>query len=280
MSGPMPLPLRVLVKGASTVHTVSWMGGPRSDFAYPRATERALYAAGVPAEVRCTAMSSQRTKTGLKTWEREMFSWSPDVVVLNYGHFETIHLFLPQRLERHVHSMADRPGRIRTPYRTIARKAWRLLARLQQQVDRRVDSTMFGHRPRRVTADLVRLIERTQMIGSPLVFVMELTPPGASFRKWFPGMAERMEVMNAALAEAVRRADRPNVRFFPTNTVLEPLVAAGHDVNPDGGHYTPEAHRAIGDSLAVHIIEWARQEGLAGTADVAALDRGMRALPD
>jgi len=280
MGGPLPLPLRVLVKGASTVHTVSWMGGPRSDFAYSRATERALYAAGVPAEVRCTAVSSQRTKTGLKTWESEIFSWSPDVVVLNYGHFETIHLFLPQRLERHVHSMADRPGRFRTPYRTITRKAWRLLARLQQRVDSKVPANLFRHRPRRVAADLGRLIERTQMIGSPLVFVMELTPPGASFRKWFPGMADRMEVMNATMADVVRRADLPHVRFFPTNTVLEPLVAEGHDVNPDGGHYTPEAHRAIGERLAEEILDWASREGLTSTPDVAARDREIRALPD
>ena len=55
MNDPLPLPLRVLVKGASTAHTVSWMGGPRRDFAYARATEAALYAAGTPAEVRSTA---------------------------------------------------------------------------------------------------------------------------------------------------------------------------------------------------------------------------------
>jgi len=280
MSGPLPLPLRVLVKGASTVHTVSWMGGPRSDFAYPRATEAALYAAGVPAEVRCTAMSSQRTKTGLATWEAETFSWSPDVVVLNYGHFETIHLFLPQRLERHVHHMGDRPGRFRTPYRTIIRKGWRLLARIQQQLDQRVPHTIFKHRPRRVANDLVRLVERTQMIGSPLVFVMELTTPGKSFRKWFPGMADRLEVMNGALADVVRRVDLPNVRYFPTNTVLAPLMAGGEEVNPDGGHYTPEAHRMIGQELAARITEWAGQEGLIGATDISAMDREIRALPE
>ncbi|HET9419561.1 MAG TPA: SGNH/GDSL hydrolase family protein [Nocardioides sp.] len=262
MSEPLPLPLRVLVKGASTVHTVSWMGGPRRDFAYPRATEAQLYAAGVPAEVRCTAMASQRVKTALKNWEVETFSWSPDVVVLNYGHFETVHFLLPQRLERHAHSMADRPGPIRTPYRIVLRKFWKLLARIQQQLDRRLPSTMLRNRPRRVENDLVRLIERIQMIGSPLVLVMELTPPGAPFRNWFPGMGERMEVMNQALREVVRRTDKPNVRFFETNTVLAPLMQGDEEVNPDGGHYTPEAHRAIAERLAEEILEFARQEGL------------------
>jgi lysophospholipase L1-like esterase len=202
------------------------------------------------------------------------------VVVLNYGHFETIHLFLPQRLERHVHSMSGRPGRFRGLYRTSLRKVWRLLARLQQQLDLRVDSTFFKGRPRRVTADLVRLVERVQYIGSPLVFIVELTPPGASFRKWFPGMAERTAEINKALAEVVRRTDLPNVRYFPTNTLLAPLMADGQEVNPDGGHFTPEAHRMIGERLAEEIIEWAAQEGLIDNADVSAHDRGIRAVPD
>jgi hypothetical protein len=280
MSDPLPLPLRVLVKGASTVHTVSWMGGPRSDFAYPRATEAALYAAGVPAEVRCTAMASERTKTGLKNWEAETFGWSPDVVVLNYGHFEAVHFFLPQRLERHAHSMADRPGRIRTPYRIALRKVWKLLARIQQQLDRRLPSTLFRNRPRRVADDLVRLIERIQMIGSPLVLVMELSPPGAPFRNWFPGIGERLEVMNQALRDAVRRADKPNVRFFPTNTVLAPLMQGDEEVNPDGGHYTPEAHRAIAAGLAEEILEFARQEGLTGAELPSDPAPRITAVPD
>lgn len=262
MSAPLPRPLRVLVKGASTVHTVSWMGRERGDFAYPRALERALHEAGVPAEVRCTAASSQRTKTGLATYPTDTAGWSPDVVVLNYGHFETIHLFLPQRLERHANTMASRPGPVRDVYRTLLRKVWKLLARVQQQVDRRVPSTMFAGRPRRVADRLERLVGMTQRSGEPLVVLLELTPPGASFRSWFPGMHERMAVMNEALAEVVRRVDLPHVLYLPTNTVLAPLMADGTEVNPDGGHYTPAAHRLIGEALAAVVVEWATDRGL------------------
>ena len=279
MSEPLPLPLRVLVKGASTIHTVSYMGGPRADFAYPRATEASMYAAGVPAEVRTTAMASQRTKTALKNWETEVFAWSPDVVVLNYGHFETVHLFLPQPLERHANSLQSRPGPIRSRYRLVLRKFWKSLARIQRMLDRVLPSTMFRHRPRRVADDLVRLIERIQMIGSPLVLVMELTPPGPPFRNWFPGMAERMEVMNAALKEAVTRAQRPNVRYFPVNEVLAPLMAV-EEVVPDGGHYTPEAHRVIGAALAEEILAWAREEGLIDAHRAAAEQRQLSGHPD
>jgi len=265
MSGPLSSPLRVLVKGASTVHTVSYMGGSRGDFAYPRATEVALYAAGVPAEVRCTAMASQLTRTALRTYPTETAGWSPDVVVLNYGHFETIHLFLPHRLERHAHSMADRPGPVRTRYRTALRKVWKLLAVVQQQVDARVPPMIVARRLRRVEDEMVRLIELTQRNGNPLVLVMELTPPGPPFRRWFPGMPVRMDAMNRHLRAAVARAGRDNVRFFPTNSALTELAAAG-EVVPDGGHYTPEAHRAIAASLAEEIVTWARSQGLVTAA--------------
>ena len=275
---PLPFPLRVLVKGGSTVHTVSYMGGPRSDFAYPRVTEAAMYAAGVPAEVRCTAAASQRTKTAFKTWEQETFSWSPDVVVLTYGYMEIIHLFLPQPLERHANSLAARPGPIRTPYRVALRKTWKLLARLQQRLDRRVPM-LFMRRRLRAASDISLLVERIQMIGSPLVLIMELTPPGPPFQKWFPGLAERMEQTNETLRDVVRRIDKPNVRLFPTNTVLAPLAAAG-EVVPDGGHYTPEAHRVIGTVLAEEILTWARQERLIETEQPSTRAREASALPD
>ncbi len=274
MTEPLPLPLRVLVKGASTVHTVSYLGGPRSDFAYSRVIEAELYASGVPAEVRCTAMASQNTRIAFKTWEQETFAWSPDVVVLTYGYMEMIHLVLPRWLERHAHSMADRPGPIRTRYRWALRKVWKALARIQQRLDSHFPMLFMRRRLRSATS-MYELVKRIQQVGSPLVLIMELTPPGPPFRNWFPGLAQRMVLTNEALREVVRRTDRPDVRFFPTNTVLAPLMEAG-EVVPDGGHYTPEAHRAIGTALAEEILTWARAEGLVQDEE---LER-IRALPD
>jgi hypothetical protein len=277
-NAPLPLPLRILAKGGSTVHTVSYMGGPRSDFAYPRATEAALYAAGVPAEVRCTAAASQRTKTAFATWEQETFSWSPDVVILTYGYMEIIHLFLPQPFERHANSLAARPGPIRSPYRIALRKVWKALARLQQRLDRRFP-LLFMRRRLRASTDMYELIDRIQMIGSPLVLLMELTPPGPPFQKWFPGLAERMELTNEALRDVVRRIDKPNVRFFPTNTVLAPLMAVG-EVVPDGGHYTPEAHRVLGAALAEEILTWATEVGLVEAEQPSTISREAIAVTD
>ena len=60
--------------------------------------------------VRNLAVTSEQVKTGIKNWERQVFPWSPDVVVLHYGLYETVHLFLPQPLERHANSLRGRPG--------------------------------------------------------------------------------------------------------------------------------------------------------------------------
>ena len=81
-------PWRVLVKGSSPANWISFMGGPPTDYTYPRVIERELLEGGRNVTVRNLAMTSERVKTGLKNWEGQVFSWSPDVVVLHYGLFE------------------------------------------------------------------------------------------------------------------------------------------------------------------------------------------------
>ena len=120
---------------------------------------------------------------------------------------------------------------------------------------------VFTRRARRAALDLTRVIERVQMVGSPLVLVMELYPPGEKYRSWFPGMERRMEQMNDVLRQVVAEAGKPQVRFFPTQEVLAVLAATGDPINPDGAHFTPPAHRALGQALATEIAEWVDQEG-------------------
>lgn len=154
------LPLRVLVKGASTVIYTSWMGGPRADLAWPRVIEAELHAAGHPAEVRCNTMPAELTKTALRTWQREVLAWSPDVIVLQYGHMETIHLFLPRRLERHVNSLKGRPFPVRRFYRKrLLRPVYMMLAKAQKALDARVPADVLAYKPKRVKADLREFID-------------------------------------------------------------------------------------------------------------------------
>lgn len=259
MPEPLPLPIRILVKGASTVGVASPMGGPRTDFTFPRAVEAQLLADGRPAVVRTITVASERTKDTLRHWEREMMGYSPDVVILVYGHYETIHLFLPWWLERHANSLRARPGRIREAYRrSVLRPVWMTLAKLQAKLDKTIDPTIRRSRPRRVAADLERLIGRIRFLHSPLVFVFELQPPARRYQSWFPGMTARMAEMNRELAALVERLDDPDIRYFRTSGLVAEHAGGDLDVaTPDGFHYSPELHRVIGTELARQIADWA-----------------------
>jgi lysophospholipase L1-like esterase len=258
MPAPLPLPMRVLVKGPSTVVWLSDMGGPRTDFTFPRSLEAHLLAAGQPVEVLNTAIASDRAKTTLRNWQREILAYSPDVIILLYGQYETLHFLAPWWLERHANSLRRRPGRIREHYRKrLLGPAWMSLARFQAKVDTRVNSTFWRGRPPRVTAHLERLIERSQLVGSPLVYVFEILPPAKRWQSWFPGMAERTVVMNEAIAGLIDRIDKPNVRLFPMQDLVKRNFADIEEVAPDGGHFTPELHRVIGEALSEEILAWA-----------------------
>jgi hypothetical protein len=233
------------------------MGGPPGDYTYPRVIERELLRGGRNATVRNLAVTSERVKTGLRNWEAQVFPWSPDVVVLNYGLFEAVHLFLPQPLERHANSLRGRPGIVREPYRRYALRAtWKSLAVAQQKIDAKVPARTFNRQAARFANDLEQLVKNVVYIGNPLVLLPEITVPGERWSTWFPHIGERIDMVNGAMEDVVRRLDLDNVRTFPTRAVLAPLVATGHDVVPDGGHYTPEAHDAIGRAMAAEIAAW------------------------
>jgi hypothetical protein len=258
MSAPLQLPIRVLVKGASTVVFIAEMGGPRSDFNFGRVIESEMLAAGRPAQVRVDGVPSQMAKSSLRTWERDVLGWSPDVVILHHGHYESIHYFLPRWLERYANSKRWRPGPLRDRYRAkVVRGVWLSLAKLQCRADRRFDSTLFRRKLHRVAADVERLIGHLQTVGSPLVLVMEVVPPGAKWQNWMPGLTERSAVMNAALEAAVRRIDLPNVRFVRTVGTLTAELDEGEEPTPDGGHYSARAHRVLGGLLGHEILQWA-----------------------
>jgi hypothetical protein len=259
MPSPLPNPIKILVKGASTVGWLGVMGGPRTDFGFPRAMEQALLQDGRPVELRTISVPSERTKTAVRRWEREMIGFSPDVIVLVYGHYETIHLFLPWWLERHANSRVVPPRRWSTFYRKrLLWPIWMTLAKLQARLDTALDPTIRSGRPKKVVADLEKIVTHTQELHSPLVLLWQYNPPATRYRSWFPGMARRIEVMNQAIADMVARINLPNVRVFDAAGLVDKYSDGDLDVaTPDGFHYSPDLHRRLGEDLAHEIAEWA-----------------------
>lgn len=253
--------MRILAKGASTVVAMSERGALRHEFTFPRALQQALHEAGHPAEVRTVGKAAEQAQTPLKHWEDEILAWSPDVIILVYGHFESIHFLLPRWLERHANSLRRRPGAIREGYRKqVLRPAWVSLAKTQSKLDARFDSTARAGRPRRAAADLQRLIERASEVNHPLILLPNLLPPGPRAASWFPGMPQRIEIMNASIAAMVEGLNDSNVRVFDVPTIIEQTVPAGEDPTPDGFHYSAALHRAIGRALAAEVLVWAEDQ--------------------
>ncbi|EFQ82067.1 hypothetical protein HMPREF0063_12775 [Aeromicrobium marinum DSM 15272] len=249
----------MLVKGPSTVNWISWMGGPRQDMAFPRVIEEQLLEAGRAAEVRAITMTSEKASWLLRTWQREVLGYSPDVIVLTYGHYESVHLFLPRWLERHGNSLKGRSGRGRRLYRRlVVRPVWRGLAHLQAKVDSVVGPHVGVRRARRVAADIEQYVHRVQQVGSPMVLVFEVLPPGPRVTGWFPGMARRIELVNREFAAMVERIGLDHVRLFPVMPLAEKYADGDMGLaEPDGFHYSPVLHRGIGEALAREIDAWA-----------------------
>lgn len=254
----LPEPIRILIKGASEVVLLAEPGGPRTDFNFGRVIEAGLLAAGRPAEVHVDAVPSTVARLDLRTWQQGAIGWSPDVVVLHYGHYESIHFFLPRWLERHANSWRWRPTRLNRMYRKrVLRPLWVSLAQLQKRLDQRFDSLTFSRRLQRVATDVGAQIERLRELGNPLVLVLEVVPPGAIWREWFPGLDERTAFMNETLQQMVRRFDSSEVRFVRTTPELTARLAPGEEATPDGGHYSARAHRVVGEVLTREITAWA-----------------------
>lgn len=259
MPEPLRLPVRVLVKGPSSVNWTSWMGGPRTDFTFPRVIEEQLLTDGRPCTVQAVTMTSEQAKRLLATWQREVLGFSPDVIALTYGQFESVHLFLPRWLERHANSLKAKNRRLSNLYRKlVVRPVWKSLAQVQARLDAKLPASVTRRRVRNLVADYERYVGHVQKVGSPLVLLMEVPPPSTRVLHWFPGMTARIHEMNAAVEALVKRLGKDNVRFFTLMDLIDKYADGNLDVAiPDGFHWSPEMHRAVGTKLAQEIEDWA-----------------------
>lgn len=256
---PQPLPIRVLVKGASLMHDISEFPQKREDFIFARVIEESLLKSGHGADVWTAAVASEPTRHAFRTWEEQVKAWSPDVIILSYGYYEVIHLFLPRWLERHANSLRARPGRVRTFYRKqLLRKFWVSLAKVQAALDRRVGARFFDRKVRTVETELRAYIDKSRKVGQPLVMLFEFLPTGKRGQDWFPGMSARTVKMNAMLHRLVASYDSPEIILVPIPAIAE-RATPGIEPNADGFHYTGPVHQAIGEEIADEIRAWAKQ---------------------
>ncbi len=252
----MPLPLRVLVKGPSTVLWTSMMSGPRTDMAFPRVIEQELLAKGRAAEVRNAGVLGWPTRDLFKTWDEDIVAWSPDIVILAVGHYETLHIINPRWLERGANTVNRRSGRLRhLYYRRFLRVVARGVLIVQKAIDR--PGIRLKRRMRRAVADTAAYIKMTSQVGTPLILLMEIHPPSAAKRDWFGGWTDRIRTLNDGLRNLAAGADRDNVMFVEvTDLMMQFDPGTPEQLWADGIHFSPAFHRAIGEKFAHIANEW------------------------
>ena len=257
MSSPMPLPMRVLVKGPSTVLWTSMMGGPRADMVFSRVLEQQLLAQGQPVEVRNAGFMGWPTRDLFTTWEDDIVRFSPDVVIVA-PHWESLHTILPGWLERGANTVNRRPGFWRHLfYRRFLRATARGVLLLQKRIDR-PGRDLNKRLLKRAMVDVKAYIKMTQQVASPLILVLELHQPSGVKLAWYGGWPERVVKLNAALRALVDDVDRPNVRFVEVSDLMQKFdPGTPETLWADGIHFSPEFHRAIGEKLSGIVEDWA-----------------------
>ena len=211
---------------------------------------------GWPTQVRVSSPLAKSSLHILRDADDDIFGWDPDVIVLNTGHMEHLHMVIPIAIARHVFTRTARPGRWRQAYRRrVLWPAYRVATWMQARLEPALGSRVFRRRRNAVIAHIDQYIHVAQRNGHPLVIVMGFFPPSAPPPQ-FPGLVSRLETMNAALQALVEQRAEPDVVWFDPSDVLAtegppPELAVG-----DGIHFTADAHEAVGRRLAEVVEEW------------------------
>ena len=253
------LPLRVLVKGASLGHDVSEFPQQREQFVFARVIEETMLAHGQPVQVWNPAVASELASAAMRTWEPHVKAWAPDVMILTWGYYECVHLFLPRWLERHANSLKARVGPVLSFYRNrLLRPPWKILAELQKAIDTRVQARTFGRRARRYEADIRNYIHMSRKVGRPLIVLFDFLVPNKRAQDWFPGMAARAEVINEVHRRIADSYD-DHVVVLPLREIAERRSDLTKEPAADGFHFNAEMHQLVGEALTEVIEKWAQQ---------------------
>ena len=261
MADPMPLPIRILVKGPSTTFWLPERNPTRDMLAFPRALEQVLLASGRPAEVRVISLGGDWVQHALASWDREVLAWSPDVIINLTGHHEQLHYIVPRWLERHANSLTGRPTRIREAYRArLVRPIYMALARFQARIDGRYGLFLFNRQTHvRTATNLRRYIERVRTANKPLFLQFEFNHIVGPKAAWFQDFKRRNDAVNREIAAVIDSFDDPEIRLFPLPAIIE-RDHPDEDPMPDGFHFTVKLHGIIARELYDIITEWADKQ--------------------
>lgn len=252
-------PLSVVVFGNSLAVLQLPERADRESRVYLEVLADRLAAAGVPVQAHLEARWFDFLVRAGRDYESRVRSHVPDVLVIHFGLNEYQPWLVPVWLIRHLLRRNDavtRPARV---YRArVAPLVWRQVRSFRRWASPRVGTRTWQTTPRRFTGHLANLIRKARWELAPLIIVMDLDEPSGPLETYLPGMIERRAVYQQALERAVAAAGHPDVRLFRVSEVTRAL---GPEAMPDSMHYSPAAHRRIGELLAEEVLGWLAAQG-------------------
>lgn len=209
----------------------------------------------------------EQIDNGARRFQDVERSWSPDVVVIQYGINECQTPVLPRFVYDHFMTWETGLTRGAQAYRRrLAPRLWRGLRSYQRWAAGKVGTALWRMRPDRFSAHLSRLLTLVRW-DHRLALVLDVNPPGPRRAHHLPGIEQRVERYQEAISATINARRDPDVRLIAASTIAEEL---GLDAAlPDGLHWSPPAHRRVAEVLAPEILSWIRSHEAGATDDPA-----------
>src|SRR3954469_13308920 len=250
----MNRPLRITVAGSSVGYLVRPQGADRSEGCYAERVNDLLTAAGVPNQVSNQSYWLGEIHDAFHHIEERVFTFSPDVVVLDFGWLECQPQVFPTALLRWLTTYRPSLNPRTMKWR---RKVAPRISQLYKKVTPAVASRWAGVPSRMPSArfeqEMTRYINVVRKELRSLVLVTNLNPTSDRVPDVLPGVHQRAKQYSDIIERVVERAGA-DVRLIDTRALVEGL---GVDkVLPDGIHYNVEGHRLVADMLVGEIMAW------------------------
>jgi lysophospholipase L1-like esterase len=258
---------QIVITGSSVGTFIRPLRTSVEERTYGEVLEIELAAAGVRAQVTNSSRWSMLLPEALARLEDLVLCHQPDVVVVNFGLVDAQPRTVPLRWFRWMFARSSVQSRSRRAGRR-AFGPW--AARWYRHAGPRL--ARIGWFPPRVAAeqfrrDLAMLVDLVRHERSALVVLLGITPASPRVEAVLPGTTARAERYDDVLRAA---ADGIDVRFLAVDDLGLPLERLA----PDGIHFSPAGHRAVGLALAEVVAGWWHEVTLSGLRPLASRPGG------
>lgn len=247
-------PLSVVAFGNS-VATLQLPGRTdRSEGTYLEVLADVLTGHGVPTVPHLVSRWFSFLVEQVRDYEQTVRVHAPDVLVVQFGLNECQPWLLPIPVVRHLMIQNQAVTRTAKTYRRlVAPRLWAAVRGYRRRASGLVGQRTWQTTPRRFGRTLEQFLRNVRREGRPLVLVLDLDAPDDRLEHFLPGMRGRHVVFQNVLKEAVAHLADPEVRLV---RVSELTASLGDAALPDGMHYSPATHEAVGRMLAEEVLTW------------------------